>query len=77
MIIMPKVIVSFTLSPKTLEKLDKYAKMLGVNRSALLEWLLELAYGRLEPNINGLLDTFKEVSDLRKKVVENTTESKK
>ena len=38
---MPKKIVSFTLSKKNIEKIDKTSKAIGVSRSKLLEFLIE------------------------------------
>jgi Ribbon-helix-helix protein, copG family. len=70
--------VSFYISKKTTEKLDRYAKLLGLpSRSAFLEWLIEYAYGRLEPNLNGLIGAFKDITDMRKRVVEQEKIEKK
>jgi Ribbon-helix-helix protein, copG family. len=63
--------VSFTLSKETITKLDKYAKALGMPRSRFLEWLLEMAYGKIEPNMGSLLEVFKETLALRKKALKN------
>jgi Ribbon-helix-helix protein, copG family. len=70
--------VSFYISKKTIEKLDKYAVLLGLpSRSAFLEWLIEYAYGRLEPNIMGLIGAFKDVVTMRKKVMDKEKVEKK
>lgn len=41
---MPKKIVSFTLSEKSIEKVDKTSKALGVSRSELIESMIEKGF---------------------------------
>ena len=71
-----KIPVSFSLTKDTMEKLDKYAVMLGMNRSQFLEWLIDFAYGKMEPNITGLVGAFKDVLEMRKKVMDREKEIK-
>ena len=72
-----KIPVSFSLTKETMEKLDRYAELLRMNRSQFLEWLLEFAYGRMEPNTAGIVDAFKEVVTMRKKVLDEEKLEKK
>lgn len=41
---MPKKIISFALSDKSIEKIDKTAKALGMSRSELIEFLIEKGF---------------------------------
>jgi len=41
---MPKKIVSFTLSEKTVEKIDKTSKAVGMSRSELLELMISKGF---------------------------------
>jgi len=41
---MPKKIVSFTLSKKSIARLDKTSKALGLSRSELVEFLVEKGF---------------------------------
>lgn len=41
---MPKKIISFTLSEKSIEKIDKTSKALGVSRSELIEFLISKGF---------------------------------
>jgi len=41
---MPKKIVSFTLSEKIIEKIDKTSKALGISRSELIEFMIEKGF---------------------------------
>lgn len=41
---MPKKVVSLALSEKSIEKLDKTSKALGMNRSELMDFLIEKGF---------------------------------
>ena len=41
---MPKKIISFTLSEKSIEKIDKTSKALGVSRSQLIDFLISKGF---------------------------------
>jgi len=41
---MPKKIISFALSKKSVEQIDKTSKALGMNRSQLIEFLVEKGF---------------------------------
>jgi len=63
---MPKKIISFTLSEQSIEKVDKTSKALGMNRSELIEFMLEKGFSFSEEtqttlsNISKLQDEAKE-----------------
>lgn len=61
---MPKRIVSFTLSEKTVEKMDKTSKAIGMSRSELLE--LMISKGLHFPEDTSI--TLNQISELQAKM---------
>jgi len=63
---MPKKIVSFALSEKSIEQIDKTSKALGMSRSELIELLVKKGFhfsDEIEANVN-------EISKLQEKTKE-------
>ena len=60
---MSKKIVSFTLSKKSLERLNRTSKALGISRSELLEFMIERGW-RFPDEVQKAVD---EISKLQKK----------
>ena len=63
---MPKKIISFALSKKNIEKLDKTSKALGMSRSKLMEFLIDKGFQFPEEVANDL----EEISKLQEKTKE-------
>ncbi len=63
---MPKKIVSFTLSEKSVKKIDKTSKALGMSRSALLEFLIEKGFKFPDE----VVDNLAKISELQKETRE-------
>lgn len=62
---MPKEIVSFALSRKSIEKIDKASKALGMSRSALIELMIEKGFHFSK----GVMDSLDEISRLQEKTM--------
>ncbi len=65
---MPKKIVSFTLSEQSIDKVDKTSKALGMNRSELIEFMLEKGFTFSKEVEATLSDISKLQEDTKKKI---------
>lgn len=61
-----KKIISFTLSEESIEKLDKTSKALGMNRSELIELMIEKGFNFSDE----VESTLKNILELQKKAKE-------
>jgi len=65
---MPKKIVSFTLSEKSIDELDKRSKALGVSRSELIEFLISKGFQfpeKVETNLNEISKLQEQTKELK------------
>lgn len=67
---MPKKIVSVTLSKKSVEKIDKTSKALGMSRSELIEFMIEKGF-HFSEDVQSAID---EISQLQKRTKEKIEE---
>jgi hypothetical protein len=65
---MPKKIISFTLSEQSIEKVDKTSKALGMNRSELIEFMLDKGFNFSEEVTATLSDISKMQQEAKKKI---------
>ena len=73
---MPKKIVSYTLSEKSIEEIDKRSKALGVSRSELIEFLISKGFqfpDEVEANLNEI-SKLQEQTEETKKAIRNRRE---
>jgi hypothetical protein len=65
---MPKKIISFTLSEQSIEKVDKTSKALGMNRSELIEFMLDKGFNFSEEVTSTLSNISKLQEETKKKI---------
>jgi hypothetical protein len=65
---MTKKIISFTLSEQSIEKVDKTSKALGMNRSELIEFMLDKGFNFSEEVTSTLSDISKMQEQAKKKI---------
>jgi hypothetical protein len=66
---MPKRIVSFSLSEKSIEEIDKTSKALGMSRSELMDFLAEKGF-RFSEDVKAKLGKISEMQDQTKTKIE-------
>lgn len=74
---MAKKIISFTLSNKSIEKVDKTSKALGMNRSELIEFLVDKGFTFSKDLETTLSDIQKLQDSAKKKIMEGITQNDK
>lgn len=67
---MPKKIVSFTLTEKSIEKIDKTSKALGVSRSELIDFMIEKGF-HFSNDVQARIDKISELQEETKEKMEN------
>lgn len=67
---MPKKIVSFTLSKKSIEKIDKTSRALGVSRSELIEFMIEKGF-HFSKDVQIAINKISELQKETKEKIEN------
>jgi hypothetical protein len=67
---MPKKIMSFTLSEKSIEKIDRTSKALGMNRSEYIEFMVEKGFTFPKEVESTLTDISKLQEEAKKKIEE-------
>lgn len=67
---MPKKIVSFTLSKKSIEKIDKTSRALGVSRSELIEFMIEKGF-HFSKDVQTTINKISELQKETKEKIEN------
>ena len=67
---MPKKIVSFTLSEKSIEKIDKTSKALGVSRSELIEFMIGKGF-HFSSDVQATIDKISELQENTKEKIGN------
>jgi len=65
---MPKKIISFALSEKSIEKIDKTSKALGMNRSELIEFLVSKGFQFPEEVVVNLNEISKLQEETKEKI---------
>ena len=72
---MPKRIVSFALSEKSVEEIDKTSKALGMSRSELIEFLAQKGF-HFSNDVKGKLNEIAKLQEQTKEGIKKKGESK-
>jgi metal-responsive CopG/Arc/MetJ family transcriptional regulator len=65
---MPKKIISFSLSEKSVRKIDKTSKALGMSRSQLIEFLINKGFQFPEEIVNNLNEISKLQAETKERI---------